>query len=94
MKIESKYEIGQKLWGLDFKHEYEICGVEHLCGIKSSILGNMSYFIKDITNNSLINVRISESIIDRAGGTLFTTREAAIAECERRNAELRGAEDE
>jgi len=107
MIIETKYEIGQKLWEIRQECDYTAEKCEH-CGRR--IYKNRHWKFVDIeqeihgigySSDNGVTYKVWQPCVYRdylpeseIGVTYFTTREAAVAECERRNAELRGTENE
>ena len=101
MILKTKYEIGQKLWEIQRAGNYEgkckHCGEDIHTKLTWAVvavshkIANILYLGEGYIIYQGWGWEINESDIDE---TYFTTREAAIAECERRNAELEGVGNE
>jgi len=102
MIIEPKYVVRQKLWEIKLECDYTGEKCEH-CGHilyndQRWVLNDVEQEIHDISYSSDngVTYKVWQPCVYRwhlpeseIGRTYFTTREAAIAECERRNAELK-----
>jgi hypothetical protein len=104
MEITTKYEIGQHIWAIEEypvgRKECSECGTYHSRIIryrvskprkisKISIAKYVRGNVLSYEAYGLIGKLQFENSINREGGVWFTTPEAAQAECNRRNDEIR-----